>query len=117
MAPPPPTAAAASGGGWRGRKAAGSVEVPTSAQIAALAGSYAGDESQYDESFHFVKSASATHGPAWGFSPAGGTTIFTNGRKQIVRLAACEDGQPARGSPMLAPRSRCGPRFENGTRV
>ncbi len=39
---------------------AGSVELPTSAQLAAFAGSYAGDEGQTDNSFNFVKSGSAT---------------------------------------------------------
>lgn len=40
--------------------AAGAVELPTSAQIAAYAGSFAGDEGQYDANFNFVKSGSAT---------------------------------------------------------
>lgn len=39
---------------------AGSVELPTPAQIAAVAASYAGEEGQYDNSFNFVKSGNAT---------------------------------------------------------
>lgn len=39
---------------------AGAVEAPTTAQLAAYAGTYAGDEGSYNASFVFVKSASAT---------------------------------------------------------
>ena len=88
---------------------AGSVELPTAAQLDAYDGTFNGDEGSYNMSGVFTKASidkvagpfgkimyflpndkghfdvadkvDATLGQAWGVSPVDGTTIFTNGLK------------------------------------